>query len=397
MQIKQFFRRPCVSALLALFFTLTSTVPVFPTSPLLTQRPQSQGSIYNISAYLKDEFAHGAVEYIRSYWNLHYPNHSMVAQHTKVYSETLTANKSANGWTYQIRVLIDGTATLTTAPDSHPYLIGMRQAYSAMTNWDETSIALPKLQAYESTLQQSYLRAIPFTATYTLIYELPSDPLYVSTFPTPTLYAGTLYQNSDSLRASLSSYSTGVTRYREQVSAGNQALWDYVWGVQALSPPTRTVTYTPTAAIAYAHENAWNVPQYSAANGLGSDCANFLSHCLLAGGITADTAGNWYPSTSWGTYGSSNWIRTGYTPSLGGVVLYLKNRYLFYQQYNPVIVSSGSILFYKYSSHVALLTYSDGEVMTYADHSNVSREYRNYLWEENAAYYYAPSPYILSS
>lgn len=68
-------------------------------------------------------------------------------------------------------------------------------------------------------------------------------------------------------------------------------------------------SYDKAKAVDYALKHCTDEPQYSQKNGKGSDCANFVSKCINAGGIKTDS--KWYPGTG-ESWGSDNWIRTGY-------------------------------------------------------------------------------------
>lgn len=388
-----------VACLLAVATACSVTLPVataHASSTFLTQRTKDYGTLSNETSYLSDEVVLDAVNHIQDYWALEYPNHTMVAKHSRFYSERLTAPSGAETrWVYRVYVMMDGYSTLRTHPDSHPYVQGMRVGLSGMTP-EEYTIAEPHVNQYVQTLEAAYGKEKDFTATYTLLYYFDYDPSeWWHDEPQPLYYAQFSQQTEKTLLPDLYSYPLEVTRYARQMQEAEAAIWQYVWGVQGLGAPTRDVSYHIPSAVEYAYTHGWDVPQYSSANGLGSDCANFVSRCLMAGGISADYAGNWYPSSSWGSYGSNNWIRTGYTASMGGVIIYMRNRNLLYKQSNRVNVTAGSVLFYHDTSHVGFLTYSDGEVMTYADHSNSSKECRDYLWESRCADYYSPSPYIV--
>ena len=80
----------------------------------------------------------------------------------------------------------------------------------------------------------------------------------------------------------------------------------------------RSVSYNKNSAVKYAKDHAKDAPEFSSANGMGSDCANFVSKCLHAGGIPIDKDGKWYPSSQSGAYAGDNWMRTGYYNNGGG-------------------------------------------------------------------------------
>lgn len=84
----------------------------------------------------------------------------------------------------------------------------------------------------------------------------------------------------------------------------------------------RSVSYNKNSAVKYAKDHAKDAPEFSSANGMGSDCANFVSKCLHAGGIPIDKDGKWYPSSQSGAYAGDNWMRTGYYNN-GGVIPYM--------------------------------------------------------------------------
>lgn len=364
-------------------------------NPLLTSRAQVQGTIANNTTYMSNTFAESAVDYIRSYWALEYPNHQMVAGHTWLFNESVSQN--GGYYTLEVSVRIDGTATMITPPEEHPYLKGMQLALTGMDSWS-SQYAYSKVSQYEATLHETYNKPHEFTASYRMVYQLYEYPTYgmVVTHDPSAVYAQLSYQNAKSQLPSLNSYATGMDRFQQQLREGESALWTYAREMQSVGSPTRSATYNVDSAVYYAVHHGWDTPQYSAANGLGSDCANFVSHCLLAGGISADTSGNWYPSSSWESYGGTNWIRTGYYASNGGVVIYMSDRNLFLQHSDPITVPTGSILFHQDSSHVGFVTYSDGEIMTFADRSNVAKEYRDFLWEGSYADYYGPHPSIVT-
>lgn len=365
----------------------------------LTQRPETYGTILNFLTIFNDSQAAIVVEGIEEYWSVMYPNHEMTAHYSRFYSERITApsNPYREGatWKYRFYVEIDGSARMNVEPSAHPYLQGMRLALSGMTA-EESEIALVKVEDYALTLEESYGKETDFTAFYVFEYEFDYNfTAQLWEIPEPVIYVGQNIQNWKTKLIDTSGFARGYERYLEQLREGEVALWQYLWEVSSLGAPTREATYHIPSAVAYASNYGWVVPQYSYANGLGSDCANFVSYCLLSGGITEDRGGLWYPSSTAGSYAGGNWMRTGYTASVGGVVPYMRARNLFYKQNNKIVVSAGSILFYTDQSHVAFVTYADGELMIMAEHSNYTKEHRDYLFEERTVEYYGPSPYIL--
>ena len=146
------------------------------------------------------------------------------------------------------------------------------------------------------------------------------------------------------------------------------------------------VSYNKDDAVDYAVEHATDEPEYSSANGNGSDCANFVSKCVNAGGIPQDKTGGyskgWYP-------GSLNWIRTGYNGT-DGVVLYLSQKNYFGSVSSTTSVTLGSIMFYNDKSHVAIVTLIDGSTINYSHHSSSAKPYVYYEYNsksDNVTFY----------
>ncbi len=143
-------------------------------------------------------------------------------------------------------------------------------------------------------------------------------------------------------------------------------------------------TYDRTAAVAYAVAHATEVPEFSAENNNGSDCANFVSKCLHAGGIPIDVAGEWYPKAANAAYAGVNWMRTGYYGN-GGIIPYMtgKDYFSYVSTATPQI---GRILYWNNSSHVALITYADQYgTVKYTQHSDATQTVVYYLYTPNIA------------
>lgn len=149
------------------------------------------------------------------------------------------------------------------------------------------------------------------------------------------------------------------------------------------------VSYDASKAVEYAVAHATDIPEYSTANGNGSDCANFVSKCVNAGGIPEDRTGGyssgWYP-------GSLHWIRTGNNGKTG-VVIYLQSKGYFSAASSSSDATAGSIMFWNQKSHVAMVTLVDGTTIKYSHHSSSAKSKVYYTYDSNVddVTFYVPS------
>jgi len=135
------------------------------------------------------------------------------------------------------------------------------------------------------------------------------------------------------------------------------------------------VQYDRVKARDWARDNRDKEPEYSKANGHGSDCANFVSRAINQGGIPQDKSGNWAHHSNGSTieaYKYINWFRTGFNNN-GGVAPYLVNQGYFYVENSWTKAFAGSIIYNTSQSHVGLVTAGDGSNVYYADHSDVKK------------------------
>lgn len=127
-----------------------------------------------------------------------------------------------------------------------------------------------------------------------------------------------------------------------------------------------TTYYYINKAVNYALQHGTDKPEYNEDNG-GSDCANFLSYCLNAGGIPKSS--KWKPK-------QPNWIRTGANGN-GGVAPYMESKKYFWGGAKIKNAIKGCFLYWNgtpYKSHVAIITYKSGETIKITDHSSTQRK-----------------------
>ncbi|WP_026476236.1 amidase domain-containing protein [Alkaliphilus transvaalensis] len=151
--------------------------------------------------------------------------------------------------------------------------------------------------------------------------------------------------------------------------------------VSNLEISVSSVQYDRLKARDWARDNRAAEPEYSKANGHGSDCANFVSRAINQGGIPQDVSGNWAHYSNGSTIGAYkyiNWFRTGYNNN-GGVAPYMVDKGYFYEETSWNKAFAGSIIYNTSASHVGLVTSGDGSNVYYADHSNVKKSGRETL------------------
>lgn len=135
--------------------------------------------------------------------------------------------------------------------------------------------------------------------------------------------------------------------------------------------------YDAQAAVEYAKEHATDNPEFNKYNaidgipGRGSDCANFVSKCINAGGIPEDKSNKWYRRKDGYRWAGSNWMRTGNNGKTG-VVIYLANKKNYFSLKEKSEVIPGSIILWSKDGrdHVALVIEVNGNEIKYAHHSN---------------------------
>ncbi len=260
--------------------------------------------------------------------------------------------------------------TLIADPEKSDYILGMKEEIKSITDATAKSYAEQVLQknleAAKLTYQVAYRTGIDYRAEITKSEAIRSN-------------AFTLYYRKD-----ITSTETIVSEVPEQIASTRLTKEDGRKVIQisqaraALTRSTSDVSFDDVAAVAYAVANAMEDPEFSTANKKGSDCANFVSKCLHAGGYPIDTPGQWYPSVSGGTASTAdagiNWMRTGYNNN-GGVVPYMLQKGYLTEAQGLIEVFPSAVMFWNNASHVAMVTYKDTEGnIKYSEHSNVTSD-----------------------
>lgn len=138
--------------------------------------------------------------------------------------------------------------------------------------------------------------------------------------------------------------------------------------------PSSADDYDRIEARKYARKYAKNYN--SSYSKYSSDCANFVSQCIHAGGIQQynnnDSENDWYKD-------SMVWIRTGYYSDKYGITDYMVDQGFFFEDTNKYNAFAGSIISWTTFSHVGLVDQNDTVTMTYCAHTNdrLSQSFKN--------------------
>lgn len=117
------------------------------------------------------------------------------------------------------------------------------------------------------------------------------------------------------------------------------------------------------------HSSCHN-PEYSFYDNY--DCANFVSQCLYAGGLSTDRT--WYAD-------SSTWV------GVAKLCNYLVDNDLFFKSYDESDAFAGSVIRWTSGSHVGLVDQNDTIIMTFCAHTKC----RNSCpWTGENVYFYVP-------
>ena len=255
--------------------------------------------------------------------------------------------------------------TLIRNPKEAPYVQGMIEALNELHDPQEKEVAQKELDEYLAEVMPYY--NVPDITTFSYRIKVPSVVILKEDSSNYEMF----------YRADITDEVVDLAKVPENEvleelgteEDGEQKIARALNEEKIVSE--RAVTYSAANAVAYAKNHATDEPEFSKANGMGSDCANFVSKCINAGGIPVDKAGKWYPSPSKGSYAGDNWMRTGYYDN-GGVKTYMTNKGYF-QKTTKAKAKKGGFMFWNNTSHVALVVSNDGTTVKYSQHSSVKQ------------------------
>ncbi len=313
----------------------------------------------------------------------------LVSMHEKVYSldhfEAIFCDADDGG----VDLDITADCTLLVHPENNPYFQGMQAAINTLSNTEKDTVQNICQAQYEDALAAYNT---PVQATYLLHAEKPQTHARSESY--------NLMARLDVLEDEPVLYEIDKNLVKTGDAAeesGYQFVLDTAATVEDMPMAYASYTYNRMTAAQYAIDHGTDYPEMVSL-GYGSDCANFVSYCLSAGGIPRDWSNfndGWYNSVN-GKDPSRNWMRTGYNNN-GGVRPYMVNKGYFRKS----SVTSGAkgafagcFLYQTNSSHVAFVTYGDGSTVRISDHSDYQKSSTNYVCLNMNVYdVYIPTSY----
>ncbi|MCI8285493.1 MAG: hypothetical protein HFE90_09580 [Firmicutes bacterium] len=287
--------------------------------------------------------------------------------------------------------------TLTRHPDKSPFIMGMRDALSKSVDMDEKVYLESSINEYVNEIENLYYN-VPDRSTFT--YAVACTDSFKSMALSRNTNKYDLYYRTDTDEKTLlvdSKNLSEVENKQEKYQEGYNAIEEMREDINSLdmisANSARAVSYDRIAARDWARNNAFATPEYPSSQVSGTDCANFVSKALNAGGIPQDRAGKWYQASTWGGWPGDHWFRTGYNGSTG-VVIYMKNKNYFYKQSDKSKVNAGSIMYWNNTSHVALVTYGDTVTIKYTQHG--ATQSKDTVYRSENASFYMPNSSILA-
>lgn len=262
--------------------------------------------------------------------------------------------------------------TLEKNPEESPIIEGMQLAAEKYSSIYERQRAEEIIDGYIEEFSSYYqvpvrtgflYQAVVSTGSFTKSADIEAELFYKSEVGTEEIILAPISSKSVFDRMKHVDYSTLLEKEMQN---------------NAIVRTARAVSYDRFNAVSYAIAHATDEPEFTG-NG-NSDCANFVSKCVNAGGIPTDIEGDWYPASIWGNLntGGTNWYRTGYYNN-GGVVPYLTDKGYFSSVSESEVIT-GCIMSYNNTSHVAFVTACDGYTIKYSHHSSSAKPYIYYTY-----------------
>lgn len=264
-------------------------------------------------------------------------------------------------------VNVTANMTLIKNPKDSQYVKGMEAAIEEIEDENKILAATDRMEeyldqvmsCYNETISVGYEYQVNFPNSTTMMERTVQDEIVV-------------FHKIETESGSILSEVDLNDKFDEEgnYEAGKDDIVQSIKEPKAVTNAARSVSYNPSQAAAYAFAHATDKPQYYKEG--NSDCANFVSKCIHAGGIPEDKSGGWYQD-------SLIWIRTGYG-NKDGVVPYMVRKGYFASTSSSSKVTLGSIMYWNNKSHVALVSRIDGYSIYYSHHSDEAKANRYYQY-----------------
>ncbi|MBS5933955.1 MAG: amidase domain-containing protein [Clostridiales bacterium] len=284
-----------------------------------------------------------------------------------------------------VDVIVD--MTYISNPTETPYVQGMIEALENITNLEEKAVAQQVIDEYLE--EQMLYYNVPDETTF--CYRIGIS----DTLKSNNNYE--MYSRTDISEDEVVLSQVPYAQYEEVrpgVQDGKEAIMEEVQESKT-NYVARAVTYSASDAVTYAKDHAKDVPEFSKENGMGSDCANFVSKCINAGGIPVDEKGKWNPSPKAGSYAGIYWMRTGYYKdsdgNYSGVKTYMIDKGYFKAISSTSSAKKGGFMFWNSTSHVALVVSNTSGTIKYSQHSNVQQTQVTKTYSSEDVTFYNPN------
>lgn len=250
-----------------------------------------------------------------------------------------------------------------------PYIQGLEEEASKLSNAEEKAVADKHIAALKKDLDTNYIGVEQTENSNFSIFIPASTSLLAAALPNAEL------QFCDEFGELMDMGKYAPQSKNELIQSGKKALSSILTAdsekvqkdISIRSNPSSPTDYNRIAARNYARTYTCNLggqnPSYynSAYSYYSADCANYVSQCIYAGGISTDSV--WKPYTI-------AWINTGYSSSYYGLTEYMVDEGFFFYSSNKYDAFAGSIISWTSYSHVGMVDQNDTVTMTYCAHTN---------------------------
>ncbi|WP_158220194.1 amidase domain-containing protein [Tissierella sp. P1] len=189
--------------------------------------------------------------------------------------------------------------TLTRPPSDSPFIQGLNDAFVNETIEDNKIAIQKEIDFYTENIEMYYNKPYASTFTYTIAINETQDVGLDAGLTKVNNNYELFYRNDTSEEIILIRVDDLAEVENESLArqSGYNAAQTIVNRVQAETnsiQPFASFTYDRLAARDWANNNATSASEFPSANVSGTDCANFVSKALNAGGIPEDKSGKWY-------------------------------------------------------------------------------------------------------